>query len=220
MRLEPFLRRHAVDAFVVLLAAVWFGGPWFTALVAVAGALAVWELLRLAQAAHARGGAAAAWAACGLLLIGTPLCYYLALRALPDGAAWVLLALLTVFANDTAAYATGRLVGSHRMAPAISPGKTWEGAAGGVTAAVIACVALSRLLNLSTSAVFIPLGAGIAIAAQAGDLFESALKRRAGVKDASGLLPGHGGVLDRLDSLVLTAPLVYHGAQWIVTQGT
>ena len=130
------------------------------------------------------------------------------------GRSWLLFALLTTFAADSGAYFVGRLLGRHKMAPNLSPGKTWEGAAGGLAAALIAALLMPLLpneyLNLQLTW-WQPalIGAAIGSAAPAGDLLESALKRRAGVKDAGRLFPGHGGMLDRLDSLLLTLPLTY-----------
>ena len=136
-----------------------------------------------------------------------------ALRDIPDlpGLQWLLFALLTTFATDTGAYFVGRSMGSHRMAPSISPGKTWEGAVGGFMSAVAAGAGLAALVGLPLWAA-LGTAAGVGIVAQIGDLLESSLKRAAGAKDAGGLLPGHGGLLDRLDSLVFTIPLVYYQA--------
>lgn len=120
---------------------------------------------------------------------------------------WVL---VTVWACDTAAYFAGRGLGGRRLAPALSPGKTVAGAAAGLAAAVLAGTAYGGLaLGLAAwrGAAF---GALVGLAAQAGDLFESLLKRGAGVKDAGWLIPGHGGVLDRFDSLALALPVAYY----------
>ncbi len=126
------------------------------------------------------------------------------------GREWVYLGVLSTFAVDTGAYATGSLIGRHKMAPGVSPGKTWEGAAGGYSAGVAACLGLNGLLDTGVAATTIlPLALALPLAAEAGDLFESWMKRRMGVKDASGLLPGHGGLLDRLDSVLFVMPLVY-----------
>lgn len=209
--------RSAAIGLPILLAAVWLGNPLFLALIVVIAIAAAWEFGKIAAGAgirFSRPFVAAVWLLGGAFYVGLPLRYFLELRGLPDGVAWVFLALLTTFANDTAAYAVGRGIGRHPMAPGISPGKTWEGALGGLVAAVIACPVLAMLLGLPEGP-WAVLGLGIGTAAQAGDLLESALKRRAGVKDASALVPGHGGVLDRLDSLVLVAPLVYHYSQWL-----
>jgi phosphatidate cytidylyltransferase len=122
----------------------------------------------------------------------------------------VFYALIVVWACDTGAYACGSLFGRRRMWPAVSPQKTWEGAAGGAVAAVAAAALLARpLLGGLSVAVAGSFGLAAAAAAQIGDLFESRLKRKAGVKDSGKLLPGHGGVLDRFDSLLFTMPLAY-----------
>lgn len=149
-----------------------------------------------------------------IFFIGILLSLYLALREGPQGSAWTFLALGVTFANDTAAYMVGRLLGRHRLAPAISPHKTIEGALGGLAAGVLACWVLAYTQDLPLGAPWtLALGAGTAAVGQGGDLLESYIKRRAGAKDASGLIPGHGGLLDRLDSLLLVAPLVYGAAR-------
>mgnify|MGYP002032360551 CR=1 FL=1 len=126
---------------------------------------------------------------------------------------WLLFALLVTFATDTAAYGIGRALGRHPLAPALSPGKTWEGALGGVAGALLAALGLATWLSMPLARwEVLALGLGIAIAGQFGDLAESMLKRGAGVGEASRLIPGHGGVLDRLDSVVLILPLVYYVA--------
>ena len=145
-----------------------------------------------------------------ILYVGLLLSTLVLLRNVEDGRSWVFIALLTTFAIDTGAYATGKLIGRHKLAPAISPGKTWEGAAGGYFAGVGAFVALNQLFDTGVSlATLAPVFVFLPIAAMIGDLFESWMKRRMGVKDASGLLPGHGGFLDRLDSILFIVPLLY-----------
>jgi len=118
---------------------------------------------------------------------------------------------LIIMGADAGAYYSGRALGKHKLAPAISPGKTWEGVAGGVLVA-LAMAALAhfwffRELPLKWA---LPLAFVMAVVGILGDLTESALKRSAGAKDAAKLLPGHGGVLDRLDSLLFNAPLIYY----------
>ena len=126
------------------------------------------------------------------------------------GCWWLLLAILTVYAADTGAYAVGRLIGRHRMAPNISPGKTWEGTAGGMAAAVIAATALGILFPLQLQIWQAALiGVILGVASPVGDLLESKLKRLAGAKDSGNLFPGHGGMLDRLDSLLPSVAIVY-----------
>ena len=122
----------------------------------------------------------------------------------------MLLLVLTTFTADTGAYAVGTLFGRHKLWPAVSPNKTWEGAIGGLCAAVLAVWVLSGWfdLDLHIGAV-VGLGLGLGLAAKAGDLTESWMKRKASIKDSSGLLPGHGGLLDRLDSIVGVAPVVF-----------
>ena len=132
------------------------------------------------------------------------------------GRDWVFLTLFATFAADTAAYFTGRGVGRHKLAPTISPNKTWEGFFGGYIGAFAAVFALDAALDIEAgTAAILLIAITLPIAAVAGDLVESWLKRRTGVKDTSELIPGHGGLLDRLDSLLLTFPLVYCVAQWV-----
>ena len=116
---------------------------------------------------------------------------------------------LAVWAGDTLAYIGGRLLGRHRMAPNTSPGKTWEGFVFGTMATVFVVFVALYKAHFLTIGESIALGAVIAVAAPIGDLFESMLKRDAGVKDAGALLGGHGGVLDRLDALLFAAPAAF-----------
>ena len=252
----------------VLAAAVWWGAPWLTILVALIAAQGVREVYRLlpkglgplpvalgalwaiSLVLGAQAGSSlnsfltvsavilAAGAYVGLLwmvayysggryltaslyLIGGPayvgflLSHSLILRDIGEtgdvGRDWLLLALLLAFATDTGAFLVGRSFGRHRLAPSISPNKTWEGAAGGLAWAVAAAFILSLALGLNTprwqQAV---IGATVGVLSQLGDLFESKLKRVANVKDAGNIIPGHGGVLDRLDSVVVSIPVVYY----------
>ncbi|MCA9831270.1 MAG: phosphatidate cytidylyltransferase [Dehalococcoidia bacterium] len=145
-----------------------------------------------------------------IVYIGIGVVSLVLIRDLSEGREWFLLALLPVFAVDTGAYATGRTIGRHKLAPRISPKKTWEGAIGGYVAGVVAFLAANSLLSTGHgTTTMAPFALAMPILAQAGDLLESGMKRRMGVKDASGLLPGHGGFMDRLDSIVLVAPAFY-----------
>ncbi len=120
---------------------------------------------------------------------------------------------LVLMGSDTAAYYTGRAFGRHKLAPGISPGKTWEGAFGGMAASLVAATAAHYLFFRELSlAAALPLAAMMNVLGVVGDLTESALKRGAGAKDAAKVLPGHGGLLDRLDSLLFNAPLLYYFA--------
>lgn len=149
----------------------------------------------------------------GVVWVGGGIGFLLLVRDIPDNGFWAVMAVLfTVFAADTAAFFVGRSLGRHRMAPAISPGKTWEGFAGGVLAAML--VAFVVLYNDRDDFLSIPemllLGAVVALAAVFGDLFESAVKRDLEVKDSGRLLGGHGGMLDRLDALLWAGPAAYY----------
>ena len=124
---------------------------------------------------------------------------------------------LTVWITDTGAYAVGRAIGKHKLAPAISPGKTVEGLIGSLVTGFIAVFVLDEVFDLGFETEhLIALGLILPPVIAVGDLAESALKRALGVKDSSGLVPGHGGIADRLDSLLLAAPAVYYYLKWIV----
>jgi len=162
-----------------------------------------------------------AWTIVGALYVGWMLSYWLNLRGLEDGRNWVYLAMLTTFANDTGAFFIGRARGKHRLAPAISAAKTWEGAIGGLICAILAAIIIAMLLNLISPFTFkywqiTLLGFLVSLFAQLGDLVESLLKRNMGVKESGDLLPGHGGILDRFDSLIFVGAVVYYYVIWVV----
>ena len=165
-------------------------------------------------------GSASLWASIGVALVGLPAVALVWLRSVPElGLGLLLWLLIVVWTTDTAAYVVGRGVGGPRLAPSISPGKTWSGLGGGVIGAGLASVITTWALGSERLVQFASLGAVFAILAQLGDLAESALKRRAGVKDSGSLIPGHGGVLDRVDGLLLTAPALallvgFNAWQW------
>jgi phosphatidate cytidylyltransferase len=128
---------------------------------------------------------------------------FLYLRGTPAaGAALVFYLFVTVWGTDIGAFIFGRLIGGPKLAPAVSPSKTWAGLVGGMVLAVLLGYAAALLLNARTPAVALILSPILAIVAQLGDLFESYFKRRSGVKESGDLIPGHGGVLDRIDGLV------------------
>lgn len=181
--------------------------------IAAAGGLAA--TFAVAPRAFGSGGVTSAmrsifWLAAGTLYLGGLGSAIILLRNEPGGRDWVYLALLATFATDTAAYFIGRAFGRHKLAPRISPKKTWEGFFGGWAGGFAAVLLLNYFLGQRLPAAeILPLATLLPIAATAGDLAESALKRWTGVKDASELIPGHGGVLDRLDSVLFTFALVY-----------
>ena len=152
-----------------------------------------------------------AWTVAGILYIGWMLSHWVSLRDLEYGRELVFWAMFTTFASDTSAFFCGKTWGKHSLMPAISPGKTWEGAIGGLLASIVASLLLGIFLSLPFNYwQIILLGAVISTFAQLGDLVESLLKRNTGAKDSSKLLPGHGGLLDRLDSLIFTGVVVYY----------
>ena len=149
------------------------------------------------------------------IYFGVMLAHAPALARLENGREWVLIAVLGTFAADTGAYAVGSLFGRHGLAPRISPAKSIEGLAGGVLASAGAVTALVAIVDpgiaVWSGAL---LGAAMGVAGAAGDILESWLKRRAGVKESGSLIPGHGGILDRIDSLAPNFAVVYLAAIW------
>ncbi|MCH8346099.1 MAG: phosphatidate cytidylyltransferase [Chloroflexi bacterium] len=156
------------------------------------------------------------WMLGGLMYVGFLGSHLILLRDVANGSDWVLLALFATFATDTSAYFVGRLLGRTKIAPSISPGKTLEGALAGFAAGLATVLILNWALDIGAGLEIIPLAFLLPALAQFGDLAESLIKRGAGVKDASHAIPGHGGLLDRLDSVLFTAPLVYYYLTWII----
>ncbi|MCD6035478.1 MAG: hypothetical protein K0R63_1219 [Rickettsiales bacterium] len=149
------------------------------------------------------------WETIGLLYITLPSVALLALREMEQGLLIMLWLVTVVWATDIAAYFTGRTVGGPKLAPAISPNKTWSGLAGGVVASAIGGGVISLFMTNPHPSAFMFLSAALAVVAQAGDLFESWVKRYFGVKDSGTLIPGHGGVLDRIDGMLTVAPVMF-----------
>jgi phosphatidate cytidylyltransferase len=156
-----------------------------------------------------RLGAPPLWIGLGAAYLALPALALIWLRGLPQfGLQIVIWLLVVVWTTDILAYLVGRKVGGPRLAPSISPGKTWSGLCGGVLAAALAGGVTAWAIGSERVAQAAGLGGLVAIVSQIGDLIESTLKRRAGVKDSGTLIPGHGGVLDRLDGLILAAPVL------------
>lgn len=152
----------------------------------------------------------------GLLYIPLLLSHAVLLRALPAGRDWIFLVLFVVMASDSLAYFVGRKWGKHRLYEAVSPKKSIEGSFGGLLGGVLGAL-LCKLwffTELSTVDVLL-LGLVVGVFSQLGDLVESLLKRSFGVKDSGSLIPGHGGLLDRLDSLLFAFPVTYYYAVWV-----
>ena len=184
------------------VALVWLAPPLvFESFAVVVGVLAAWELVRLVPLALALLTA--------IVYIALPLAALVQIRLIAGPEA-VFLVMLTIMISDTAQYYVGRAFGRRRLAPAISPKKTVEGAIGGLVFGTVGLIVIGAWWapqwGIATRLV---LGLAVVALGIAGDLFESFLKRRAGVKDSSALIPGHGGVLDRIDALLFAAPVYY-----------
>ena len=206
--------------------------------VAVVAASFFFLALAMRREPLATGFPAAASAAFGFIYVVVPLAMLVQLRQQGSGAFLILYVLIVVWIGDTVAYYTGRALGRHKLAPRISPGKTWEGTVGSFVGAIVSgalVFAYSRQISsglisvglLTPGQAYLPphipqlwrfavLSAAINVAAQVGDLAESLIKRGAGVKDSGSILPGHGGMLDRIDALLFAAPVIWYYAAFRV----
>jgi phosphatidate cytidylyltransferase len=182
----------------VALAAVWIGSWFFAALVGAGAAVAAWEWTRLC-------GWSLPWTLAGIAYIGLPVVALIWLREQDQGRTTAFWLFIVVWATDIAAYAVGRVVGGWRLMPKVSPNKTWAGLVGGIAGAALAGAILGVALD-SNAWLLALAAAALALVAQGGDLLESAIKRHFGAKDSSKLIPGHGGLLDRIDGLMTAAP--------------
>lgn len=173
-------------------------------------ALTLWTKRPVVEALPAAGISAS-----GLLLVAFPLSFAIRLHGRgSEGPKFLLFALVITWAGDTAAYFAGRALGKRPLAPVLSPKKTWEGTIASLLGALLVAVVFSRWMFVPVAHLLAMAAAGN-VAGQAGDLLESAYKRSAGVKDSGALLPGHGGVLDRIDALILAIPVVWYYWIWI-----
>ncbi len=147
----------------------------------------------------------------GILYIPLLMSHFMMVRQTPAGAIWIFFILILAFSGDIAAYYVGRALGTKKLLPQVSPGKTVEGTIGLIAGSIAGCLVFRQLFLPSLPVIHaVLLGLMGSIVGQLGDLCESALKRSAGVKDSGTLLPGHGGILDRLDCLMFIAPFVYY----------
>ena len=210
--------------------------------IAVAAALAPFVFLTVAMRRTdlASGYPAAAASSFAFGYVAIPMALLLQIRQLPAGAIWTIYTLLAVWAGDIFAYFVGKSLGRHRMSPHISPNKTWEGAAASIVASVIVgTLWIQHAPGISSALLraglierpggmwgleqpplwpIILLSAVVNIAAQLGDLVESLIKRGAGVKDSGTILPGHGGMLDRIDAMLFAVPVVWAYGAWRLMQ--
>jgi phosphatidate cytidylyltransferase len=191
----------------VAASAVWMGGTLWAVFLGIISVAALWEWWRLTRPF-------ALWQAlAGVPYIGCSMVALWLIRNNPQpfgpdsthGVANVMQIILLLMCIDIGAYIAGKAIGGPKLAPRVSPGKTWAGLAGGMMSAAL----LLWMMSAERPIRLVLIGYGIAILAQAGDLFESWLKRRAGVKDSSNLIPGHGGVLDRMDGYLTAVPVIW-----------
>lgn len=188
------------------LIAAYFGGLVFVLFWVVAASIVLWEWARLVVDAKLRGFALIDWLAAGVAYAAVLLFAPLILRRDPAlGFVAILFLFAVVWTTDIAAYFTGRALGGPKLWPAVSPKKTWSGAVAGTLGAVAAGVLTATLVGLPVTPMLLVVACVLSIAAQAGDLLESAIKRHFGAKDAGQLIPGHGGVMDRLDGFLTAA---------------
>ncbi len=155
----------------------------------------------------------------GFLYISFLLSHFILMRKLPSGQLWILFTLVSVYFGDTLAFYTGRAWGRNKLAPAISPGKTVEGGVGAAAGSLIGSLLFKGLFFPQIPFLHaVVLGLGVGVIGQLGDLWESVLKRSAQVKDSGALIPGHGGLLDRIDSVLFAGPMIYYYA-WTLGLG-
>lgn len=230
------LGTRTVTAVIMLFvsgAALWLGGMWWMVFVLLVGAGVWFEWSALCLLMFPPGTTRTLWRAGGAIYCGIAAAMLLTLRDIEPGFLWVLIVVGGVIVTDVGAYFAGRLIGGPKIAPSVSPSKTWAGLCGGMLAAgllgggalaFIAAAASAMATGNESSSIWPALGTGfvlgalLAVIAQAGDFFESWMKRRAGVKDSGNLLPGHGGLFDRLDGLLLV--LVVLGLVFLVARLT
>ena len=161
--------------------------------------------------------APAARAILGILYIPLLMAHFILIRRTPSGILWIFFILVLAFAGDIAAFYIGRRFGRRKLLPEVSPGKTVEGTIGLVAGSIAGCVLFQHWFFHALPVVHaVVLGLVGSVAGQLGDLCESALKRSAGVKDSGVILPGHGGILDRLDCLMFITPFVYHYQGYVI----
>lgn len=213
MELSTNLKQRILSAAIlapVILMIIYFGRLPFTLLLTVITIIMAfeWHNMTSSHASTQDKAQTQFWQSLGIVYITLPVTSLFALRSLESGFSIVLWMLIVVWATDIAAYFTGRALGGPKLAPTISPNKTWSGLGGGVLAAGLAGCIFTWIIAPAHLLPITLLSAVLAVVAQGGDLLESGLKRHFGIKDSGTLIPGHGGILDRIDGLITAAPVV------------
>lgn len=188
------------------LIAAWLGGLFFVVFWVAAASIVLWEWSRLVVLGRLRGFSRIDWLAAGVGYAAVLLFAPLILRRDPAlGFAAIVFLFAVVWVTDVAAYFAGRALGGPKLWPAVSPKKTWSGAIGGTVGGVAAGILTVKSFGLSVAPMLVLVAGLLSLVAQAGDLLESAVKRHFGAKDAGSIIPGHGGVMDRLDGFLTAA---------------
>lgn len=211
---------------VLILGCAWLGNP--NEIIMILFLATLFILLKVVVSGNKFTIADAAFSLLGIMYIGISFSHLLLLRysdsslnivtswgALSGGTAYLWLAFIGTWANDTFAYFVGSRFGRHKLCPAISPAKTIEGALGGMLGSILVILALGELFKVSVGQSLV-MGILVGLAAPIGDLTESAIKRFANVKDSGRILPGHGGILDRFDSILFVVPVIYYFLHGVV----
>ncbi len=208
-RLPPDLFMAGVFGLFFLLVALYFGGVYF--LPALWLSLFLFTLYFLSRFAGYEFIVLFGFSLAGLVYLGLSFGHLFLVFTLEKGRLWLLVLLAVVFGTDTGAYYTGRALGRRALAPRVSPKKTWEGTIGGTLCGTLLGGGLVYGLKLAPLEIVFPFLLLVSVVGQIGDLLESMIKRACQVKDSGELLPGHGGLLDRVDALIFAAPLFYWG---------
>lgn len=187
---------------VISIFALWAGGATFVIFAGLIGLATFWEWKNISEAFNAHAIATNIWLVMGFVYIGFATFMLIYFRLKDISFIPTLMLLLVVVATDVGAYFSGRSIGGRKLAPSISPGKTWAGLFGGMIAAGIIWAVYSVLNNSAIWYIAFASGAALAVVAQIGDLFASWMKRKAGMKDSGKIIPGHGGLLDRADGIL------------------
>ena len=213
MELDENLKKRIISAAIlapIVIGIVWVGGTLFSMLMLIAAVIMAFEWCNITCMGNNNPvdpKQKQLWMSVGIAYIVISILSLMYIRSLVRGEMAVFFLLLTVWVVDIAAYFSGKLIGGPKILPAISPKKTWAGLIGGMLAAGCVNSVIGLFVGSPTLGMFI-FGASLAVISQMGDFFESWVKRRFHVKDSGGLIPGHGGLLDRVDGLTTTAPLI------------